>query len=128
MPLLPEAVTRLGIRRIGESASVPGSFSDAALDIYQNGVSQPGAATAMLNYYRAALRHSTSEVNNGKRITPMPTLIIWGMKDVALSPRLLDGLEEWVPNLRIERVAESGHWVPEEKPRLVSDLLSGFFS
>jgi pimeloyl-ACP methyl ester carboxylesterase len=128
LPLLPEAAVRLGIRRLGESASIPGAFSDAALDIYQNGVSQPGAATSMLNYYRAALRHSRSEVSAATRPTPVPTLVIWGMKDFALSPRLLDGLEEWVPDLRIERVEESGHWVPEEKPRVVSDLLADFFS
>ena len=50
------------------------------------------------------------------------------MKDLALSPRLTEGLEPWVPNIRVERIRDSGHWVPEERPRLVGDLLVGFLS
>jgi epoxide hydrolase 4 len=55
-------------------------------------------------------------------------MVIWGMKDFALVPALLDGLDEWVPDLRIERVEESGHWVPEEKPDLVTESLLEFLS
>ena len=129
LPLLPEATVRLGIRRVlTGSAFVPSSFTDDALDMYENGISQPGAATAMLNYYRATMREALADPNQSYATILTPTLHIWGIKDLALSPRLTEGLEEWVPNIRIERVEDSGHWVPEEKPALVADLLGEFFS
>jgi epoxide hydrolase 4 len=127
LPFLPEAVVRLTLRRgLRESAAVPGSFTDEALDVYENGVSQPGAVTTMLNYYRAAFRAGPAWFSDNKRPIERPTMLLWGMKDVALTPRLTEGLEPWVRDLRVERVADSGHWVPEEKPRVVGDLLVDF--
>jgi pimeloyl-ACP methyl ester carboxylesterase len=127
LPLLPEAAVRLTIRRgLRESAAIPGAFPDEALDIYQNGVSRPGAATAMLNYYRAAFREALKLTAQSRRVINLPTLLIWGVKDLALSPRLTEGLQPLVPNIRVERVNDSAHWVPEEKPRLVGDLLMDF--
>jgi pimeloyl-ACP methyl ester carboxylesterase len=128
LPLISEAAVRLSLRySLQSTARVPGAFSDEALDVYQHAVSQPGAATAMLNYYRAAVR-DVFRSSSGDHTVRCPTLVIWGMKDFALVPALLDGLEEWVPDLRVERVEESGHWVPEEKPDLVSKRLLGFLS
>jgi pimeloyl-ACP methyl ester carboxylesterase len=87
--------------------------------------SQPGAFTAMLNWYRAA-----------KLIVPppgltvplpdwllrafpkvqVPTLVIWAMKDSALLPLQLDGLEKLTEDLRIERIPNAGHFAPWEAP------------
>ena len=129
LPLLPEASLRLTIRRaFRPTAAVPGSFPDEALDVYENAVAQPGAATAMINYYRAAARTAPEKLKQNKRAVTRPTLLLWGMKDFALSPRLTEGLEPWIADLRVERVEDSGHWVPEEKPRLVADTLLDFLS
>jgi pimeloyl-ACP methyl ester carboxylesterase len=128
LPLLPEAAIRLLLRSsLRGTAFVPGAFSDEALDMYQHAISQPGAATAMLNYYRAFARDSLS-LRRMDTSVRRPTLVIWGMKDFALIPELLDGLERWVPDLRVERVEESGHWVPEERPHLVTESLLEFLS
>ena len=35
----------------------------------------------------------------------MPTLVLWAMDDVALPPELIEGLEEYVPQLTLEKVA-----------------------
>ncbi|MFL5732235.1 MAG: alpha/beta fold hydrolase [Chloroflexia bacterium] len=129
LPILPEAVARLTLRQsLRGSAATPGAFSDEALDIYQNGLSQPGAATAMLSYYRATFRDTARLANQTRRTIDRPTLLIWGMRDVALSPQLTYDLDSWVPNLRVERVHDSGHWVPEERPTLVGNLLEEFLS
>ena len=78
LPLLPEAAVRLAIRRgLRESAAIPGAFPDEAVDVYQNGVSQPGAATAMLNYYRAAFRAALKLTAQTRRAIDLPTLLIW---------------------------------------------------
>ena len=46
----------------------------------------------------------------------MPTLVIWGMKDAALLPVQLDGLDALVEDLTIVPVPDAGHFVPWERP------------
>lgn len=89
---------------------------------------QPGAMTAMLNWYRAS-----AVVVPGMDETPerpafldgpfppvtMPTLVIWGMRDAALLPVQLDGLGALVPQLRVVQV-DAGHFVPWEAPEAVN--------
>lgn len=128
LPLLPEAAMRLLLRfSLRSTAYVPGTFPDEALDVYEHVISQAGAATAMINYYRAAGRDSF-RFGNADLTIDLPTMVIWGMRDFALVPALLDGLDRWVPDLRVQRVADSGHWVPEEKPALVTESLLNFLS
>ncbi len=99
--------------------------------------SQPGALTAMLNWYRA-----------GRMVVPppgavvplpdwllrpfpnvkIPTLVIWGMKDLALLPMQLDGLNALVDDLTIMRLAEAGHFAPWEAPDEVADALQPFLA
>jgi pimeloyl-ACP methyl ester carboxylesterase len=48
------------------------------------------------------------------------------MKDKALLPVQLEGLEELVDDLRIERIPDAGHFVPWEKPEAVAAVLKPF--
>jgi pimeloyl-ACP methyl ester carboxylesterase len=99
--------------------------------------SQPGALTSMLNWYRA-----------GKMVVPppgltvplpdwllkafpkvqVPTLVVWGMKDTALLPIQLEGLDELVEDLRIARLPEAGHFAPWEAPDEVAEALRDFLA
>jgi len=97
--------------------------------------SQPGGFTAMLNWYRAAqvvVPPPGIDVpipDFVLRAFPkvrVPTLVVWGMRDKALLPLQLDGLDTLVPDLRIARVADAGHFVPWEKPRAVAAALKPF--
>jgi pimeloyl-ACP methyl ester carboxylesterase len=97
--------------------------------------SQPGALTAMLNWYRAANLIvpppgiTVPLPDLLLRVFPkvkVPTLVIWGMKDSALLPRQLDGLEELVDDLQIERLVDAGHFVPWESPDEVAAALRPF--
>jgi pimeloyl-ACP methyl ester carboxylesterase len=96
---------------------------------------QPGVFSAMLNWYRAA-----QVVVPPPSITvplpdfllkafphvKVPTLVVWGMKDQALLPVQLNGLETLVEDLRIERIGDAGHFVPWEKPDAVAAALGPF--
>ena len=53
----------------------------------------------------------------------VPTLVIWGMQDTALSPGLIDGLEDFVPDLKLHRVEEGTHWLVHEQPELVIEII-----
>jgi pimeloyl-ACP methyl ester carboxylesterase len=56
----------------------------------------------------------------------VPTLVIWGENDAVLLPTLTRGLDEWVPDLRVEIVKGAGHWAPYERPEEVNRLIREF--
>ena len=126
LPWLPEwALSRSGAKALKDSlrrSAKPGTFSNADLDEYARAFAAPGAATAAINYYRAALR---SRLPSAK--IKAPTLLIWAEDDFALGIELtrgMDGLFEIPP--RIEYVPDTSHWVMEERPELVNQLLEEF--
>ncbi|MDQ6640585.1 MAG: alpha/beta hydrolase [Pseudomonadota bacterium] len=49
----------------------------------------------------------------------VPTLVIWAEDDIALPVALLDGLEAYVPDLRVVRVPGATHWIVHERPAFV---------
>jgi pimeloyl-ACP methyl ester carboxylesterase len=131
IPWLPEALARrdrFAWMRTILRADSPASFSDADLDLYVEAWSQPGAATAAVNYYRAALRSSPRAALSRLRPIKAPTLVIWGERDRHLGAELAEPLPEWVPDVRVERLPEATHWVQHEEPARVSELLGEFFA
>jgi epoxide hydrolase 4 len=50
----------------------------------------------------------------------VPTLVIWAEDDIALPVALLDGLEAFVPDLRVVRVPGATHWIVHEQPRRIA--------
>jgi pimeloyl-ACP methyl ester carboxylesterase len=105
------------------------------LQRYRDAWAQPGALTGMLNYYRASPLHAPTATEPGVaalQLDPalfmvrVPTLVIWGERDTALLPGVLEGLEAYVPELRIERISAGSHWVVHEQPQRVSQLIAGF--
>ena len=99
--------------------------------------SQPGGMTSMLNWYR-----STKLVVPPTEVTvplpdwllrafpkiKVPTLVIWGMKDPALLPLQLEGLDQLVDDLRIVKLPEAGHFAPWEAGELVAAALRDFLA
>ena len=97
--------------------------------------SQPGAVTGGLNYYRSSPLYpptaedpgaSAIKIDPARVIVHMPTLVIWGDADSALLPSLLDGLEDYVPNLTLKRIPDGSHWVIHEQPELVNKYIRAF--
>lgn len=56
----------------------------------------------------------------------LPTLVIWAMDDTALPPALLDGLDDFVPQMTLRRVDGATHWIVHEQPALVAAYLQEF--
>jgi pimeloyl-ACP methyl ester carboxylesterase len=105
------------------SAADHKTFSAADLAAYRRAVLRPGAARAMLAYYRELWSADREELRARLRVVTSPTLLIWGMNDLALVPELTDHLDDWVPGVRVERIADASHWVQHERPELVNRLL-----
>ena len=101
-----------------------GTFTDDDLAAYRQAWSQPGALTAMLNWYRAAVRHQAQAVELG-RIT-VPTLMIWGPQDMALGRALAQPSIDLCDDGRLVFLEEASHWVQHEEPAAVNRLLLEF--
>ncbi len=120
------------LERIGGSDA---RLSGAERAAYHAAWGQPGAIEAGLNYYRAArmgeqvAAGGVSEEYEAKiraMRLEVPTLVIWGERDPALLVGLTRGLEEWIPELRLEVLPGAGHWVPYERPEEVNRLIREF--
>jgi len=112
-----------------------GAIDAAEKAIYIESWSQPGALTGSLNYYRASPLYpptaddpgaSAVQLDPADFMVRVPTLVVWGMRDRALLPGCLDGLEACVPDLRIERLPQASHWVMHEEPERLNRLIREF--
>jgi pimeloyl-ACP methyl ester carboxylesterase len=133
IPWLPEyLLLRNNAKIIGDilqkTALQKSCFSHEDIAKFQAAMRKPGTMTAALNYYRQAVRHAiTIWINNDFHVKTQ-TLLIWGEKDSALSNKLTIGLEHWVDNISIQRIPDSGHWVQQEKPNEVNQLIINFLN
>lgn len=89
------------------------------------------------NYYRASpLRPPRPEDAGAAAITlpremltvALPTFVLWAMEDAALPPELIDGLEDYIPRLTLERVEGATHWIVHERPAFVAQRLGAFLN
>jgi pimeloyl-ACP methyl ester carboxylesterase len=99
--------------------------------------SRPWALTAMLNWYRASKMMVPPPgvtlplpqwVLGAFPKIEVPTLVIWGMRDKALLPLQLDGLERLVEDLEVVRIPDAGHFAPWEAPNRVAAALRPFLA
>lgn len=56
----------------------------------------------------------------------VPTLVLWALDDSALLPGLLDGLEDYVPKLKLVKVPGATHWIVHEQPQRVAAEIEAF--
>jgi pimeloyl-ACP methyl ester carboxylesterase len=110
-------------------------LNEAEKKAYAAAWAQPGAIAGGLNYYRASPLHPPQEGDPGAaavQIDPkmfrveILTLVIWGEADKALRPSLLDGLDAFIPDLRLVRIPEGSHWIIHEQPARVNALIRDF--
>lgn len=97
------------------------AFSEEDKAKYIDAWSQPKALKTSVNYYRANRRYEdwTGEIN-------VPTLVIHGMKDNYIKPIVLEGLSEYVKDLKIIRSEDSSHWIMHDDPELVISSIKRF--
>ncbi|MFC6953969.1 alpha/beta hydrolase [Halorubellus litoreus] len=130
LPALPEfGLGRDDAEAIGRLFA--GSMPREETKHYREAFLQPGAATATVNYYRSFIREGArDELPFASARIPMPdgrveapTLVCWGLDDEALVPANADGLDEWIPDLTVERIPDASHWVQIDAADRVNDAL-----
>ena len=105
------------------------AYTPEEIERYVEAWSQPGAATGMINYYRASVRQSPKHAEAQLRPISAPTLVIWGQDDGYLGSDLAEPDHDDVPNLdRVERLPDASHWVHHDQHERVTRLLVDFFA
>lgn len=131
LPWLPEIMlSRNNANSVGRmlngSAVQKAAFPREVTAKYRAAMSKPGAMTAALNYYRQLFRRLPARSTTQEAHITAPTLLIWGEQDIALDIALTHGLEQWVDQLQIQYLPDSGHWVQQEQPEQVNQLMLAF--
>lgn len=135
--LAADDFARLASLLSGPDAPPPSWFTGETRERYLAAWSQPGdggshSLTGGLNYYRASPLHPPAPGKPAADVSRMdpdafavrvPTLVIWAENDRALPKSLVDGLERFVPRLRVERIPEGTHWIVHEQPERINLLI-----
>ena len=100
------------------------SFTNDDIEKYKEAWSQPGAITSMINWYRAAIRH-TPKLPKEPRVK-VQTLMMWGMKDFALSHRMARPSMDYVDEGNLIFFPEATHWVQHDAAEEVNHYLIDF--
>jgi pimeloyl-ACP methyl ester carboxylesterase len=80
--------------------------------------------TGMINWYRALFRHRTAS-NEDIRVH-VPTLMLWGKRDVALSQEMAQKSIRLCDNGRLEFFEDATHWVQHDEANAVNQELVAF--
>ena len=139
LPVVPEVAFRLAGGRIVNFILRAGSarkeaFDDAATKPYREAFADPERVRSALAYYRTItrrlivrrIRPARGAAHATPRRIEAPTLIVWGMRDPALPPSILASIERDIPHAKVVRLADCGHFVPEECPQELAREIEAF--
>jgi pimeloyl-ACP methyl ester carboxylesterase len=121
------------VRRIIQGTNKrPDVWTDEQLAEYTDVLREPDRARASVMIYRTFLLKEFLRVGagqyNSQRLT-VPTRLVFGMNDFAISKRFLDqDFSRHADHFEVERVPDTGHFIGEEQPELVTDRILDFFS
>jgi pimeloyl-ACP methyl ester carboxylesterase len=122
LPILPERAVTKGGAGILVRTSNPGSFRDEDLPVYRHAWRIPGAATGMLNWYRA-MRYRPQP--SSPRVAPK-SLVIWGRRDHALDWRMAQASVDLCDDGTLLMIDDATHWVHHDARARVNAALVAF--
>jgi pimeloyl-ACP methyl ester carboxylesterase len=113
-------LAELFFRREGVAAEDAAAYLDRLRD--------PSRAAATTQLYRSYLKSLASAVRRAapEPRTPVPTLLLIGENDRAVSPRLAAGIEHGGADLRAEIIPGAGHLVCDTHAGVVADRIASF--
>ena len=128
LPWLPEAGMRAndwgGASRAMRGSGKIHTFTNDDIEKYKEAWAQPGAITAMINWYRAAVRYPIQLPEDV--CVSVPTLMLWGMKDFALSHRMARPSMDYCKDGKLLFFPDATHWVQHEDAEAVNHYLIDF--
>lgn len=133
IPWLPEFMLKLGgvkgFRRIfRDTAKNKDNFTNSHIDQFAKPALEPGALTAMINYYRGLMRGGSSrrQQKHGFPVIEVPTLMLWGTADMALDVSTTVDTSTQVSDLTLRYLPGVSHWIQQDAPHTVNRLIGAW--
>ncbi|MFL5897743.1 MAG: alpha/beta fold hydrolase [Solirubrobacterales bacterium] len=107
------------------------AWDEATLHAFSDTFTEPARARAAVQMYRVFNLREVPEIARGryaKARLRVPTKLLFGTGDSALSHHLLAGYEHHADDMRLEKVDNCGHFIADEMPDLVADEARAFFA
>jgi len=124
LPVLPETIATANncraLQRGLTESSRPGTFSATDLKRYREAWTQPGAVTAMINWYRAMGRYRPRPP---QQQVSVPTLVMWGQQDEFLEPSMAEESLAYCDDAELVTFPSATHWVLHERPEETAEEL-----
>ena len=120
--LIPERILRWGHAR--------DPFEPGERELYLERFREPeraAAVSALYRHYFRIFRDGLRGAWRARRLSP-PTRLLFGTRDLYISPRLVELARPNADDFAIELVPDSGHFIVDEKPELVVERAQGLFA
>ncbi|XP_075234130.1 epoxide hydrolase 4-like [Lycorma delicatula] len=137
IPYLPELFIQLRDLRflnvIFYTKKKASPYNEEDKEAYRFTFAKPGALTPPINYYRANLMLNLMPDKNFLKSIPKddknlpPGLLLFGEKDIAIHVDSIIGTDRIIPNLSIEIIKDATHFVQQDDPDAVNQLMQDFF-
>jgi epoxide hydrolase 4 len=128
LPFLPQwSISRMNWKLFAntiKNSANPDSFTDADMTDYRAAWAQTGDGSSMIAWYRAAMQVRVQKLPS-PRIT-VPTLLIWGVNDIALEREMADLSMDLCDDGRVVYLEDASHWVHLDAPDRVNTLIGDF--
>ena len=129
-PIGPTVVRRLPfidtLIKVGSGGRVEASVREK----YSSRFKEPDRARGTSALYRTFLLRELQPILKGRysdRRLTVPTVLMFGDSDRVITERRLAGFEEHADDMRLEKVADAGHFLPDEQPALVAEQALALF-
>ncbi len=120
------------VERLFKRSVRPGAMSDEEIHAFTEPLRQPDRARATQQLYRTFLTREFARVGAGaynKRRLTVPTRLVFGEDDFAIPKRMVTGdFSRYADSLEVELVPDTGHFIVDERPELVTRQILDFFS
>jgi pimeloyl-ACP methyl ester carboxylesterase len=129
----PNAVQKRDfVGRVFRRSAKPGTWSEEEIREFTEPLREPDRTRATTLLYRTFLTREFAPVGagryNDRRLT-VPTKLLFGEDDFAIPKRMVTGdFSRFADDLEVELVPDTGHFIVEEQPDLVTRRILDFFS
>ena len=113
------------------ASSDRGAWDQATIHAFSDRFQPPERAQAAVQMYRVFNLKEIGPIMRGryaKARLSVPTRLVFGQDDAALSYKLLDGYQSHADDMEVEVVPGCGHFIADERPELVAERARELFA